>query len=203
MMLWNAEKRKKIMKQTTFNAKFMAQGAIIAALYVALTIIFAPISYGAVQVRISEAFTILPLFTPAAIPGLFIGCLLANILGGAILWDIIFGSIATLIGAALGYLLRFNRWLVPIPTIVSNSVIIPLILKYGYGIDMPLILLIVYIAIGEIIGCYLLGELLATAILRRKDIRNLFGRDDKKQKGIKEEYDLHDDDHHDEYDRDL
>ena len=106
------------MKEKRFNAKFMAQGAIIAAMYAALTILFAPISYGAVQVRISEAFTILPLFTPAAIPGLFIGCLLANILGGAIVWDIIFGSLATLIGAALGYLLRFNRWLVPIPTIV-------------------------------------------------------------------------------------
>jgi len=185
------------MKETKFNAKFMALGAIIAAMYVALTIIFAPISYGAVQVRIAEAFTILPLFTPAAIPGLFVGCLLANILGGAILWDIIFGSLATLIGAALGYLLRFNRWLVPIPTIVSNSVIIPFILKYGYGIDMSIWLLVIYIAIGEIIGCYVLGELLATAIIKRKDIRNLFARDDKKQAAMSE------DDHPaDEYDRD-
>jgi len=182
----------------------MAQGAIIAALYAALTILFAPISYGAVQVRISEAFTILPLFTPAAIPGLFIGCLLANILGGAIVWDIIFGSIATLIGAALGYLLRFNRWLVPIPTIVSNSVIIPFILKYGYAIDMPIGLLIVYIAIGEIIGCYLLGELLGSAILRRGDLRNIFSREDKKAKAaLQEEYQDFEDDHHDEYDRDL
>ena len=192
------------MKEKKFNAKFMAQGAIIAALYAALTILFAPISYGAVQVRISEAFTILPLFTPAAIPGLFIGCLLANILGGAIVWDIIFGSIATLIGAALGYLLRFNRWLVPIPTIVSNSVIIPFILKYGYAIDMPIGLLIVYIAIGEIIGCYLLGELLGSAILRRGDLRNIFSREDKKAKAaLQEEYQDFEDDHHDEYDRDL
>ena len=192
------------MKEKKFNAKFMAQGAIIAALYAALTILFAPISYGAVQVRMSEAFTILPLFTPAAIPGLFIGCLLANILGGAIVWDIIFGSIATLIGAALGYLLRFNRWLVPIPTIVSNSVIIPFILKYGYAIDMPIGLLIVYIAIGEIIGCYLLGELLGSAILRRGDLRNIFSREDKKAKAaLQEEYQDFEDDHHDEYDRDL
>ncbi len=192
------------MKEKKFNAKFMAQGAIIAALYAALTILFAPISYGAVQVRISEAFTILPLFTPAAIPGLFIGCLLANILGGAIVWDIIFGSIATLIGAALGYLLRFNRWLVPIPTIVSNSVIIPFILKYGYAIDMPIGLLIVYIAIGEIIGCYLLGELLGSAILKRGDLRSIFSREDKKAKAaLQEEYQDFEDDHHDEYDRDL
>lgn len=192
------------MNQKRFNAKYMAQGAIIAAMYVALTIIFAPISYGAVQVRISEALTILPLFTPAAIPGLFIGCLLANILGGAIVWDIIFGSIATLIGAALAYLLRFNRWLVPIPTIVSNAIIIPFILKYGYSIDMSIWLLIIYIAIGEIIGCYLLGELLATGILKRKSLRDMFARDDKKAKAsIREEYDNFEDDHHDEYDRDL
>ena len=198
------------MNQNRFNAKYIALSAIIAAMYAALTIVFAPISYGAVQVRISEALTILPLFTPAAIPGLFVGCLLANILGGAIIWDIIFGSIATLIGAALGYLLRFNRWLVPIPAIVSNSVIIPLILKYGYSIDMSLGLLIVYIAIGEIIGCYLLGELLATGILKRKGIKDLFARDDKNTKtsarakaAIREEYDNYEDDHHDEYDRDL
>ena len=192
------------MKTTRFNAKFVAQGAIIAAMYAALTILFAPISYGAVQVRISEAFTILPLFTPAAIPGLFVGCLLANILGGAIVWDIIFGSIATLIGAALGYLLRFNRWLVPIPAIVSNSVIIPLILKYGYSLDMPLWLLVIYIAIGEIIGCYLLGELLATAILKRKDLRGIFSHEGKKAKAdIKAEADLDEDYVPDKYDRDL
>ncbi|MBQ3465356.1 MAG: QueT transporter family protein [Firmicutes bacterium] len=191
------------MNQNRFNAKYIALSAIIAAMYAALTIVFAPISYGAVQVRISEALTILPLFTPAAIPGLFVGCLLANILGGAIIWDIIFGSIATLIGAALGYLLRFNRWLVPIPAIVSNSVIIPLILKYGYSIDMSLGLLIVYIAIGEIIGCYLLGELLATGILKRKGIKDLFARDTKAARDVKEEYKDFADDHHDEYDRDL
>lgn len=156
------------------TALFLSQGAIIAAMYVALTIIFAPISFGAVQVRIAEALTILPLFTPAAVPGLFIGCLIANGLGGGILLDVIFGSIATLIGAILGYLLRFNRWLVPIPAIVSNTVIVPMVLKYGYGIDMPIYLLMIYILIGEIIGCYLLGELLATGIMKRKSLRDLF-----------------------------
>ena len=152
----------------------MAQGAIIAAMYVALTLIFAPISFGAVQVRIAEALTILPLFTPAAIPGLFIGCLIANGLGGGILLDVICGSIATLIGAALGYLLRFNRWLVPIPTILSNTVIVPMVLKYGYGVDMPIWMLMIYIVIGEILGCYLLGELLASGILKRKSLTDLF-----------------------------
>ena len=157
------------------KALFLAQGAIIAALYVALTLIFAPISYGAVQVRIAEILTILPLFTPAAIPGLFIGCLIANGLGGGILLDVIFGSLATLIGAAGGYLLRFNRWLVPIPAIASNTVIVPFVLKYGYGIDIPIWMMMIYIAVGEIIGCYLLGELLASVVLKRENLRNIFG----------------------------
>ena len=78
---------------------FMAQAAMIAALYVALTYVFAPISFSEVQVRIAEALTILPVFTPAAIPGLFIGCLLGNIMGGALVPDILLGSLATLIGA--------------------------------------------------------------------------------------------------------
>ena len=110
---------------------FLVQAAAIAAIYVVLTLIFAPLSYGEIQVRVSEALTILPFFTPAAVPGLFIGCLLANIIGGAIIWDIIFGSLATLIGAAAGYYLRKNRWLVPVPAVISNTVIIPLILRYG------------------------------------------------------------------------
>ena len=90
------------------NTLFLAQSAMIAAIYVVLTVILAPFSYGEVQVRVSEALTILPVFTPAAIPGLFVGCLISNILGGCILPDIIFGSIATLLGACFTYLLR-NR----------------------------------------------------------------------------------------------
>lgn len=142
-------------------------GAIIAALYVILTLVFAPISFGPMQVRASEALTILPLFTSAAVPGLFIGCIIANIMGGAIAIDVVFGSMATLIGAALGYMLRSNRWLVPIPTIVSNTLIVPFVLKYGYGVaDIALPLMALYILIGEIIGCYVLGELLASAIIK-------------------------------------
>ena len=93
----------------------ITQGAVIAALYVVLTMVFAPISFGPVQVRIAEALCIMPMFTPAAIPGLFIGCLIANLIGGGIMLDVIFGSLATLIGAVLGYMLRKNRWLVPLP----------------------------------------------------------------------------------------
>lgn len=152
------------------SAYFIAQAAMIAALYVVLTMLFAPISFSEVQVRISEALTILPLFTPAAIPGLFIGCIIANVMGGCVIWDIVFGSIATLLGAFFGYLLRGNRYLVPIPAIAANTVIIPLVLRYAYGINLPMIVLILSIAAGEIISCYVLGEILGTILLRYKDV---------------------------------
>lgn len=155
------------MKDKRTSILYMTQGAVIAALYAALTLIFAPISFGAIQVRFSEALAILPMFTSAAIPGLFVGCLLVNIIGGAAIWDIIFGSIATLIGAVFGYALRKNRWLVPIPTVVSNTVIVPLVLKFGYGIDIPYLLLTLYIAVGEILSSYVLGEIFGSVLLRR------------------------------------
>ncbi|MBR0417330.1 MAG: QueT transporter family protein [Firmicutes bacterium] len=146
----------------------LAQGGIIAALYVALTHLFAPISFGEMQLRVAEAMTILPLFTSAAVPGLFIGCLLGNLLGGAVILDVVFGSLATLIGAYLGRKLRNNRWLVPIPAILANTLIIPFVLKYGYGLDLPILLEMVYVFIGEVGGCYVLGELLATVLMPHK-----------------------------------
>ena len=156
------------------SALFLARGGIIAALYVVLTFVFAPISFGPIQVRIAEALTILPMFTPAAVPGLFVGCLVGNILGGAILPDIIFGSLATLIGAIFGYMLRKHRWLVPIPTIVSNTLIIPLVLYFGYGAQsIPLPLIALSVALGEILSCYVLGELLAIVLIKYR--RQLFG----------------------------
>ena len=154
------------MFKNSYTTKKIALGAIIAALYVVITVAFAPISFSYIQIRISEALTILPLFTDAAVPGLFIGCILANLLGGGIPLDIIFGSIATLIGAALARKVSYNRWLVPIPSIISNALIIPLILKFGYGIDLPYILLVGYMVIGEFISCFVLGELLAAALLK-------------------------------------
>ena len=126
-------------------------------------------SFGPLQLRVAEALTILPLFTPAAIPGLFIGCLLANLLGGAIVWDVVFGSLATLIGAFFSYKLRKNRWLVPIPPILANAIIIPPVLFYGYGFTDPALpLLALQILGGEVLGCYVLGELLASALIPAK-----------------------------------
>lgn len=143
----------------------MVQAAMIAAIYVVLTFIanaFGLASY-AIQVRFSEALTILPYFTPAAIPGLFIGCILANILTGCALPDIIFGSVATLIGAVLTRMLRKNKWLAPIPPIVANAIIVPFVLLYAYGIK-PLWLSFITVAVGEIISCGVLGMLLLFAL---------------------------------------
>ena len=151
------------------NTTFITHTAAIAAIYVVLTLVFAPISYGEVQVRISEALTILPFFTPAAVPGLFIGCLIANFLGGSIILDVVFGSIATLLGAIGTYLLRNNRWLAPLPPIISNTIIVPLVLRYGYGVPLPIPMLMLFIAIGEIISCYVLGELVLATLLRYRD----------------------------------
>ena len=144
---------------------FMTQAAMIAAIYVVLTMVFAPISYGEIQLRIAEALTILPFFTPAAIPGLFIGCLIANILGGAILPDIIFGSLATLIGAIFTYALRnSNKFLAPLPPILANTVIVPFILAYGYGLNLPIPFMMLTVSIGEVLGCGVLGMILLTAL---------------------------------------
>ena len=157
------------MKKKNTAVLHLTQGAVIASLYVVLTLVFAPVSFGLVQVRVAEVLTILPMFTPSAVVGLFIGCLLANLIGGAVVWDILLGSLATLIGAVFAYVLRFNRWLVPIPAVVSNSLIIPVVLRYGYGMtEFPYWLMALYIAVGEVIGCYIFGELFATALLKYK-----------------------------------
>ncbi|MBQ8804338.1 MAG: QueT transporter family protein [Tyzzerella sp.] len=144
---------------------FMTQAAMIAAIYVVLTVLFRPFSFGEIQVRIAEALTILPYFTPAAIPGLYIGCLIGNIIGGAILPDIIFGSFATLIGAVFTYLLRKqNKYLAPLPPIIANIIIVPFVLHYAYGIALPIPFLMFTVGAGEIISCGILGMIVLSAL---------------------------------------
>lgn len=166
------------MKNKTGNRKTpvaqLAYGAAIAAVYVVLTLAFAPISYGPIQFRISEALCILPYFTPAAIPGLFLGCLIANLLGTAAMIDVVFGSIATLIGALGSYALRRNRWLVSVPPVLSNMLIIPWVLRYAYGAEDMVWFLSVTVGIGEILAAGVLGQLLLTALERYKNI--IFGK---------------------------
>ena len=143
---------------------FICQAAVIAALYVVLTYVFSAFASGVIQVRVSEALTILPAFTPAAFPGLVIGCLLSNTLTGCVLLDIIFGSVATLIGALGSYALRPHTWLVPIPPIVSNMIIVPFVLRYAYGATDAFPFMIATVGAGEIISCYLLGMILYGAL---------------------------------------
>ena len=149
---------------------FLVQGAAIAAIYVVLTVVFAPFGFGEIQLRVSEALTILPYFTPAAIPGLFVGCIIGNTLGGAIPVDIIFGSLATLIAAVFTYLLRHRRYLAPVPPVAANALIVPFVLRYGYGVPLPIPFMMLTVGIGEVISCGVLGMILYMALYRYKNL---------------------------------
>lgn len=153
----------------------IAVGAIIATMYVVLTYITNALGLanGAVQVRFSEALTILPLFTPYAIPGLFIGCLASNILTGCVITDIIFGSLATLIGAIGTYLLRKHPILATLPPILANTFIIPFVLMYAYNLDGALWYFFLTIFIGEVISCGILGYLLEKSLNKRDIFKTL------------------------------
>ena len=153
---------------------FLVQAAMIGAIYVVLTVAFAPISFGEVQIRFAEALTILPFFTPAAVPGLFVGCLIANILGGAILPDISFGSLATLIGAVGTYLLRKqSKYLAPVPPIVANMLIVPFVLRYGYGVNLPIPLMMLTVGAGEVISAGVIGLILLNVLYKNR--QKIFG----------------------------
>ena len=150
---------------------FLTQAGVIAALYVVLTLLanaFGLANY-AIQVRFSEALTILPFFTPAAIPGITIGCLISNIVTGCALPDIVFGTLASLIGAVGTFLLRKSKWFAPIPPIAANTVIVPFVLLYAYGIE-PLWFSFVTVGIGEIISCGILGMLFLNVLSRYRQV---------------------------------
>lgn len=149
---------------------FMTHAAAIAAIYVVLTLVFAPIAFGPIQFRISEALCILPFFTPAAVPGVFIGCFLSNLLCGAAPLDVVFGSLATLIGAIGSYMLRDKKWLVCVPPILSNTVIIPWVLRFAYGAEDMIPFMMLTVGIGEILAIGVLGNLLLVVLERYKGI---------------------------------
>lgn len=146
--------------------RIITNGAMVAALYVVLTLIsFAVgLSSGAVQLRLSEALCILPIFMPEAIVGLTIGCLISNLITGCALWDIILGSLATLIGAIFTYLFRKNRYLACLPPIISNVAIIPPVLMYVYNVEQTYPYLLITIFLGEFISCGIFGQLLYSGI---------------------------------------
>ncbi|NLN64088.1 MAG: QueT transporter family protein [Clostridiaceae bacterium] len=151
---------------------FIVQAAIVAALYAALTLIFLPLSFGhnIFQFRISEALTVLPALLPASIPGLFVGCIVSNILGGFGPIDIIFGSLATLLAALVSRYIRNYPFLVPLPPVVFNGLIVGVYLKYLYMHDIPLAVSIGWVALGELLSCYLLGYPLLLVLNKRIDI---------------------------------
>lgn len=158
---------------------FITQAAIIAAVYVVLTFLTNSLGLasGTIQVRLSELMTVLPFFTPAAIPGLWLGCFLANLLTGCIIYDVIFGSIATLLGAVGTYLLRKHKFLCTVPPVISNMVIVPLVLRYAYGFvfeyqgaDLSIPFYMLTVGIGEIICCCVLGSFLLRILNKYRDV---------------------------------
>ena len=153
----------------------ITQAAMIAAIYVVLTVFISAfnLASGAIQVRISEALTILPVFTPAAIPGLFLGCLISNLVTGCMPLDVVFGSLATLIGAIGAYLLRRHKWLAPLSPILANTIIVPFILAYGYDAPGSIPFFMLTVGIGEVISCYVLGGILMPIFEKYK--KQIFG----------------------------
>lgn len=160
------------------NTRFLVQAALIAALYSVLVLLatltpYGVLNFGQVQFRISEALTVLPYFTPAAIPGLFVGCLVSNIIGSAAgvgfgLVDIVFGSLATLAAAGCSWLFRKWKWLVPLPPVVINAIVVGFILNYA--LKLPLLTSMLLVGAGQAVVCYVLGMPLLYALEKRRNI---------------------------------
>ena len=142
-----------------FTVRDLAQGAIIAAVYALLTMFLAPISSGLIQCRVSEAMSVLPYFTFSAVPGLFIGCVIANLLTGMAAYDVIFGSLATLLAAYITYWMRnrVSKYLAPLPSVVVNALVVGWLLTYVYQVGVTFWVAAGYVAIGQAIACFALG----------------------------------------------
>ena len=161
------------MKQN--DARRLALGGVIAALYVALTYIAAAfgLASGAIQVRLSEALTILPVFTSTAVPGLTVGCVLANLLTGCAPWDVVFGSLATLLGAVGTRLLKNKPYIAWIPPVMANAIIVPFVLQKVYGVEDAWWYLALTVGAGEVIACGILGILLYHSVKKIPNLKSL------------------------------
>ena len=160
------------MKSTTRQKTlYVCYAAIIAACYVILTYLsrLFGLDSGVIQLRLSEMLCVLPMFTTAAIPGVTVGCFLANLLTAAAPLDIFLGPVATLIGAVGTYALRKFRWLAPMPPIVSNALIIPFVLAYGYNVTEAIPFMMLTVGAGEILSIYGVGSLFYIAVKKNKD----------------------------------
>jgi len=156
------------MDKPSFSVRSLCLSAIIAALYAALTLGFQAISYGAVQFRVSEAMTLLPVLFPEAVAGLTVGCLISNLFNplGATIYDIVFGTLATFLAAVLTSRMRGNVWLKALPPVICNAVIVGLVLTYAYGIDV-LWMNIFTVGLGEAVVCYVLGVPLVKVLAKQ------------------------------------
>lgn len=160
------------------KTKKIVYGALIAAVYAAVTVALAPISYGQIQVRVAEALTIMPFFSSYSIFGLFVGCIIANMIGGNGIFDVVFGSLATLISAVITYYigksdLRYKRYLAPLPPVVINGIIIGIELNFLY--KLPLVASMLWVGLGELIACYVLGLPLLLYIDKNEKIKSMIG----------------------------
>lgn len=155
-----------------FSTKSVVRGALIAAAYATLSYMSAPLTIMFFQFRLSEALCVLPIFFPEAIPGLFIGCIIANYLSGCVLWDIVFGSFATLIGAvlarALSKLPKKLMFISTLPTVFANAFIVPFVIIYAYGSPESYFFLFVTVMVGELVTATGVGTLLYYQLEKRK-----------------------------------
>jgi uncharacterized membrane protein len=154
------------------RVRFFVQAAVIGAAYAALTMALAPLSYGPLQLRVSEALTVLPYFTPAAIPGLFVGCLVSNIISPYGLVDVICGSLATLLAACGTFLISKSkrRILAPLPPVVFNAIIIGAMLYWAYGVNASLPANMFWIGAEELIVCYGVGYPLMRVLENHREL---------------------------------
>lgn len=155
-----------------FSTKALVRGALIAAAYATLSYLSAPLTFMFFQFRLSEALCVLPIFFPEAIPGLFIGCLIANYLSGCVIWDIIFGSLATLIGAVFARVLaklpRKLMFLSTLPTVLANAFIVPFVIIYAYGSPESYLFLFFTVLVGELVTATGVGTILYYQLEKRK-----------------------------------
>ena len=163
------------MKSVRNSTLRLARGGLIAALYVALTYLAAALGLasGVIQFRLSEMLCILPIFLPEAIPALTIGCLISNILTACLPLDVVFGSLATLIGAIGAYALRRVKltWVATLPTVLANAIIVPFVLLLVYEIEGTYPFFMLTVGIGEIVCATVLGTMLATTLKKTKILR--------------------------------
>ena len=170
-----------------FDVKKLVSNAFYTALYVVLCYVFQPISFGAIQVRIAEALCVLPIFDKTAVISITLGCFLSNFLFSSI-YDAIFGTLATFIGLLFIVFIKKDNFYIGfkdkkikidaffvrmLPTIISNAVIVPFVIKYAFGDTMPLLLIAATVGIGEIISIYGLGYILYNALIRTKLYKNV------------------------------